>query len=157
MAKQVIGLGTSANDGTGDTPRVAGAKINENFTEVYDNVAGLTSRLLVNNVWPVEKSAHGFSNIKAVKLLTAGWELALADAAANAAIALIIEVVDTDNFVLAQSGKVAAAAHGLTVGSVYYLDETTDGDLTTTAPTLAQPILLPLDDDNILVLNQPMV
>lgn len=35
MAKQTIGLGTTANDNTGDELRVAGQKINENFTEVY--------------------------------------------------------------------------------------------------------------------------
>ena len=35
MAKQVINVGTVANDGTGDKPRPAGIKINENFTELY--------------------------------------------------------------------------------------------------------------------------
>jgi hypothetical protein len=35
MAKQTIGLGTEANDGTGDTLRVAGDKINDNFDELY--------------------------------------------------------------------------------------------------------------------------
>ena len=35
MAQQVIGIGTNANDGTGDTLRVAMDKINDNFTEVY--------------------------------------------------------------------------------------------------------------------------
>lgn len=36
MAKQTINLGTVANDNTGDTIRVGGDKINDNFTEVYD-------------------------------------------------------------------------------------------------------------------------
>jgi hypothetical protein len=36
MAKKVISIGTAANDGTGDSLRVAGGKINDNFTEVYD-------------------------------------------------------------------------------------------------------------------------
>ena len=35
MAQQTIGIGTNANDGTGDTLRAAMQKINENFTEVY--------------------------------------------------------------------------------------------------------------------------
>jgi hypothetical protein len=35
MAKQTVNIGASANDGTGDSPRDAGTKINENFTEVY--------------------------------------------------------------------------------------------------------------------------
>lgn len=33
--KQVIGIGTVANDGTGDTLRVAMDKVNDNFTELY--------------------------------------------------------------------------------------------------------------------------
>lgn len=36
MAKQVIGVGASANDGTGDPIRNAMIKINANFTELYD-------------------------------------------------------------------------------------------------------------------------
>jgi len=39
MAKQTIGIGSSANDGTGDTIRTAFDKSNDNFNELY-NVAG---------------------------------------------------------------------------------------------------------------------
>ena len=35
MAYQSIGLGTSADDGTGDSLRVGGDKINDNFSEIY--------------------------------------------------------------------------------------------------------------------------
>ena len=35
MTFQSIGLGSSANDGTGDTIRAGGDKINDNFTEIY--------------------------------------------------------------------------------------------------------------------------
>jgi hypothetical protein len=35
MAKQTIGIGTTANDGTGDTLRAAFDKTNDNFNEVY--------------------------------------------------------------------------------------------------------------------------
>jgi hypothetical protein len=38
MPKQIINLGTIANDGTGDPLRVAFTKINQNFTEVYDGI-----------------------------------------------------------------------------------------------------------------------
>jgi len=40
MVKQVINTGTVANDGTGDTLRVAGKKINENFSELYTILGG---------------------------------------------------------------------------------------------------------------------
>ena len=35
MAKQSIGLGSTANDGTGDSLRVGGDKINDNFDEIF--------------------------------------------------------------------------------------------------------------------------
>ena len=40
MVKQNINIGTIANDGTGDTMRVAGRKINENFSELYSILGG---------------------------------------------------------------------------------------------------------------------
>tara|TARA_R110000796_G_scaffold31212_1_gene83004 strand:- start:1765 stop:2355 length:591 start_codon:yes stop_codon:yes gene_type:complete len=39
MAKEIINIGTTANDGTGDPLRNAMTKVNDNFTELY-NVAG---------------------------------------------------------------------------------------------------------------------
>ena len=39
MAQQTIGIGTSANDGTGDPLRTAFTKINTNFTELYGDTA----------------------------------------------------------------------------------------------------------------------
>jgi hypothetical protein len=38
MAKQLVNVGTSPNDGTGDTLRAAGQKINSMFNEVYNNL-----------------------------------------------------------------------------------------------------------------------
>lgn len=40
MANQTIGIGSSANDDTGDTIRVAFDKVNDNFIEVYREVLG---------------------------------------------------------------------------------------------------------------------
>lgn len=37
MAKQSIGIGSAANDGTGDPLRTAFDKVNDNFDEVYAN------------------------------------------------------------------------------------------------------------------------
>lgn len=38
MSKSTISVGSAANDGTGDTLRAAGTKINNNFTELYDHL-----------------------------------------------------------------------------------------------------------------------
>lgn len=40
MARQTINIGTIANDGTGDTLRAAGRKINDNFGELYFLLGG---------------------------------------------------------------------------------------------------------------------
>lgn len=38
MTKQVINVGSAVNDGTGDSLRSGAQKINDNFTELYDNL-----------------------------------------------------------------------------------------------------------------------
>ena len=39
MSKQIVNIGTTANDGTGDQLRVAFDKINQNFDEIYGGIA----------------------------------------------------------------------------------------------------------------------
>jgi hypothetical protein len=41
MAKQIINVGLSANDKSGDPLRTAFTKVNENFTELYDAVVAI--------------------------------------------------------------------------------------------------------------------
>ena len=41
MAKQTINVGTAVNSGGGDPLRTAMIKINENFTEVYADIAAI--------------------------------------------------------------------------------------------------------------------
>ena len=45
MARQNLGLGSAANDGTGDTLRNAGTKINQNFVELYQKLGGDSNNL----------------------------------------------------------------------------------------------------------------
>jgi hypothetical protein len=56
MAKQVVNLGSAANDGTGDPLRSAFDKINDNFQEIYDTLGGpnasaLSDLFFQNNKW----------------------------------------------------------------------------------------------------------
>ena len=50
MAKSVIGVGSIANDGTGDTLRAAGVKINDNFSELYTALGTGTAITLTSSV-----------------------------------------------------------------------------------------------------------
>ena len=45
MTRQSISTGTTANDGTGDSLRSAGQKINENFVEIYKKLGGDSNEL----------------------------------------------------------------------------------------------------------------
>lgn len=47
MAKQTLGLGTSPNDGTGNTLRDGGVKIQANFDELYTSLGGNTLRVAI--------------------------------------------------------------------------------------------------------------
>lgn len=50
MTRQVLNRGTIANDGTGDTLRTAGLKINANFDELYQFLGGKTDGTLSNEI-----------------------------------------------------------------------------------------------------------
>ena len=43
MAYQKVGIGTNANDGTGDTLRVGADKINENFEDLFGKINGVAN------------------------------------------------------------------------------------------------------------------
>jgi len=71
MARQEIGLGTTANDGTGDDLRTGGDKINDNFIELYDKKFGVWnyqhgggSQSVISSTWiPVENDGLGANTI----------------------------------------------------------------------------------------------
>ena len=49
MTRQNISIGSAANDGTGDTLRQAGTKINANFVEIYQRF-GADSDILMPGI-----------------------------------------------------------------------------------------------------------
>ena len=53
MTRQNVAIGSSANDGTGDTLRAAGQKINQNFVEIYRRLGGdsdaLSTQITLSN------------------------------------------------------------------------------------------------------------
>lgn len=64
MTQQVINIGSSPNDGTGDPLRTAYNKINENFSELYAKGAG-GSNLEINNndIGVAQDSTNGDINL----------------------------------------------------------------------------------------------
>ena len=51
MAQQIINIGTTANDGTGDKLRDGLSKINDNFTEIYNNTNAGTNISISGNTF----------------------------------------------------------------------------------------------------------
>ena len=58
MALQTIGIGSAANDGTGDTLRSAGTKINANFTELYAVAAPNSQTITANGAASLSVGYH---------------------------------------------------------------------------------------------------
>jgi len=57
MAKQVINVGSAYDDPDSDHGRPALIKCNENFTEIYDALAGITKVLVDIGVWNMNADA----------------------------------------------------------------------------------------------------
>src|SRR5213592_3725747 len=126
MAQQAINLGAVANDGTGDTFRDGGDKINDNFTELYgDRAVTMTASEAL--------SAGHFVNIHA----STGAKIRKANATDD--------TKPCNGFVPAGILSAAAGAmltpgvtitglSSLTPGVPYYLD-TTGGAITATPPS----------------------
>ena len=47
MSQQIINVGSVANDGTGDAIRTSFTKVNQNFQELYGNVAIITANTVL--------------------------------------------------------------------------------------------------------------
>ena len=61
MAKQIINIGTTDNDGTGSTIRAGGDLVNDNFTEIYNFLGGssLPSTVKITTRTPVNIGQSG--------------------------------------------------------------------------------------------------
>ena len=69
MAKQVINIGTTANDGTGDPLRTAFDKVNDNFTELYSDDEGDVGSIVAGDAISVS-SATGDVTVNVSGLTT---------------------------------------------------------------------------------------
>ena len=69
MAKQTVDLGSSANDGTGDSIRSGGDKINDNFTEVYNALGNGTT--IAANTGTLASNAYLISSYQSNTQITA--------------------------------------------------------------------------------------
>ncbi|HIB8185136.1 TPA: phage tail protein, partial [Acinetobacter baumannii] len=69
MTKQVINVGSAANDGSGTPARTAFQYINANFTEVYDFLTGTTNATTLPAALPIAKGGTGASSAAGARLV----------------------------------------------------------------------------------------
>jgi len=124
MAKQVINIGTTANDGTGDPIRDAFDKVNDNFTELYTDDAGDVGSITATA--PIERdSATGAVTISLANLGVTSGKLA--------ADSVITTKILNDNVTFAKLENRYTALSALGTGSSFALDFSTATTFTAAA------------------------
>ena len=92
----------------------------------------------------ITQAGHGFVAGNVLYLNSATWTKAIATSAAAAeVVGVVLASIDANTFLMQYNGYVQGLS-GLASGSLYYLDPTTAGALTATAPTAPTQIVKPL-------------
>ena len=148
MAKQVIGIGTTANDGTGDQVRVAFDKTNQNFTELYDSqlstsddlTEGATNKYLLDDSVVYNKLGTEFTSSAAIAASDIDFSTAqvftktLASNTtftfSNASIGMVKDVILTGDFTIAfpAGTKIASGTYDGTVSNFIQIVVVGSGD-----------------------------
>ena len=97
----------------------------------------------------ITQSAHGFAVMNAIYHNGSAWAKADASAESTQATAMVTAVAGSDDFTYAVMGTLTLASHGMPM-SQFYLSETA-GAITTSAPTISQPLLRPVDANTVLI------
>ena len=132
MAKQSVGIGTSANDGTGDSIRTGGDKINDNFTELFNALGDGTTiaantGTLVSNTYiiasyqsntQITTRLNTYAQVANVGALAAlgNTNLAIADRAQVANVVTLAALANT-NSAIAKRAEVANVASLAALGN----------------------------------------
>lgn len=92
----------------------------------------------------ITQAGHGFAAKDVIRFSGGGYIKAQADTAINAEAVGIVESVSGDDFTVVYGGRISGLS-GLTANTLYFLDASVAGALTSTEPTgtnVSKPILL---------------
>ena len=137
MAKQVINIGTSANDGTGDPLRTAFDKVNDNFTELYNDDSGDVGSIIAGTGVAVDQATGDVT----VSLADDG--VSYAKMGTEFTTAAVISASDVDFSSAAVFTKTLSANTTLTFSNVstgMVKDLVITGDFTLTLPASVKTI-----------------
>lgn len=110
------------------------------------------------------QASHGFAAKDVIRHTGTAWTKAQGNTIPNSTGVWLVLSVSGDDFFAIQQGRISLASHGLSAGTLYYLDPSTAGLLTATKPvgTSSQPLgfFLPVvyvESSSVLhVLGQPI-
>lgn len=125
---------------------IAGDDVERRLAVLEDRVRRMpvrpVSHAATATTFMVQQTTHGLAVKDVVRHNGTSWTKSQADTAANAVVGgMVIAVLSPDVFIVATPGSYVSGLSGLTAGAVHYLDASTAGALTTTAPTIAVPVL----------------
>lgn len=111
--------------------------------EIGDSLLGAGTQI-------VSKSSHGFVALDAIRHNGTTWVKAQADSENTLADGVVIAVLNTNTFVVADSGFYTITGHSLTENNWHFLSSTTAGLLTSSPPSeFVQPLVKALDANTI--------
>ena len=113
MAKQTIGIGTSANDGTGDPLRDAFDKVNDNFDEVYSAFTFASNNATVaNNVLIGNSTVNSVSNSTTVSISNSTSEVTTTSGSILVGNSTVNSVANSSNIVVSNSTSSITVSEG---------------------------------------------
>jgi len=128
-------------DGNDTYPFVAFKRESDVQTQIPPAPYWITS-FLINSLddpccqsFEIDQPGHGFAELTAIYNDGTGWKKATADAPCTLGTAIVLEVIDSNNFIAATLGRHELLNQTVTPGEYYYVSDSVAGLLTTTRPT----------------------
>ena len=113
MAKQTIGIGTTANDGTGDPLRDAFDKVNDNFDEVYSAFTFASNNATVaNNVLIGNSTVNSVANSTTVSISNSTSEVTATSGSILVGNSTVNSVANSSNIVVSNSTSSITVSEG---------------------------------------------
>lgn len=119
MAKQTIGIGTTANDGTGDPLRDAFDKVNDNFDEVYSAFTFASNNATVaNNVLIGNSTVNSVANSTTVSISNSTSEVTATSGSILVGNSTVNTTANSSTIVVSNSTSSITVSEGtITVGN----------------------------------------
>ena len=107
-----------------------------------DGAGAFTFQNLPNGPQKFTQTSHGFAAKDVIRHNGTSWTKAQGNTIPNATGTWLVLSVSGNDFVAIKSGRITLSSHGLSAGTLYYLDPSTAGLLTATKPigSSSQPL-----------------